>query len=185
MRKVAYTLVLTVLAAGIVHLAVILLVPSFASRDAWAQLSSTAGRWSFNTIAKADRPSEGKARPDTAMGIAACLFNLNEAPVRVEAGGDLPFWSVAVFDRLGQNIYSFNDRTAIENELLMLIVDPVQRARLRKSPVEELDQAIIIESTSPEGFVLLRALQMDDSWAPKIAEFLANATCERYDIPEE
>jgi len=105
--------------------------------------------------------------------------------VRVEAGGDLPFWSVAVFDRRGENIYSFNDRTAIERELLMLVVSPVQRARLRKNPIEELEQAVIVETEATEGFILLRALQSDESWAPQIDIFLSNASCEKFVIPDQ
>lgn len=184
MKTIIYSVVLTLIGACITHIAIILLIPSYASKDAWAQLSNTAGKWSFNVVARPEQPEQTLAKLDPALGVAACLFNLSEAPLRVVAGGDLPFWSVAVFDKRGQNIYSFNDRTAIERESVMVVVNPTQRARLRKTPVEELEQAVVIEADTVEGFVLLRALQTDESWAPRIDNFLKEASCEKFEMPE-
>ncbi|MGI9354058.1 MAG: DUF1254 domain-containing protein [Rhizobiaceae bacterium] len=189
MKTALYTLVIMLVVAGIVHVATILLIPSYASNDAWAQLSDDAGKWSFNIVGRPGAKSRAKAsrlpKLDPALNVAACVFDLKEASVRVEAGGDLPFWSVAVFDRQGQNIYSFNDRTAIERQLLMVVVNPIQRARLRKNPIEELEQAVVVETEATEGFILLRALQSDESWAPQVEQFLRGASCEKFEIPDQ
>ncbi len=182
MRRAAYLVAVMLVVAGIVHISIVLLIPSYASRDAWSKLSEGAGQWSFNVIARPDQTKSAIPELDSALGVAACLFDLSEGPVRVEAEGDLPFWSVAVFDRRGQNIYSFNDRTAIERRLLMAVVSPTQRALLRKNPIEEFEQAVIIEADAPRGFILLRALQNDSSWNEKIERFLAEASCEKFEL---
>ena len=185
MKRAIYTIAVMLVVASIVHIAVVLLIPSYASQDAWSKLSNTAGKRSFNIIARPEQGAAALPQLDPALGVSACLFDLNEGPIRVEAEGDLPFWSVAVFDRRGQNIYSFNDRTAIERRLLMAVVSPTQRALLRKNPMEELEQAIIVEADAAEGFILLRALQSNQSWTPRIERFLSNATCEKFDLIDQ
>ena len=39
---------------------------------------------------------------------------LEEGVVRIDNAGKVPYWSASVYDRSGQNIYSFNDRTATD-----------------------------------------------------------------------
>jgi len=121
---------------------------------------------------------------DPMFGVSACRFNLQEAPVVVETSGGVPFWSVAVFDRQGQNVYSFNDRTAIGRKLFMIVVDPVQMSKIRKDPPEELERAVLIESEIDEGYILIRALQDDPSNRPELITFLNNARCGKYTIAE-
>ena len=43
-----------------------------------------------------------------------------------------PFWSVSVYDRSGQNIYSFNDRTPPDGNLDFVVLTPAQMIELRK-----------------------------------------------------
>ena len=182
MKRGLYTIAVMLVVAGIVHVFIVILIPSYASQDAWSKLSNTAGEWSFNIIARPGQGGSALPQLDSALGVAACLFDLDEGPVRVEAEGDLPFWSVAVFDRRGQNIYSFNDRTAIERRLLMVVVSPTQRALLRKNPIEEFEQAVVIEAEAPQGFILLRALNGDLSWTPAVERFLSAASCEKFEL---
>ena len=39
---------------------------------------------------------------------------------------------MSIYDRSGRNIYSFNDRTAMEGELDVVVVTPLQMVELRK-----------------------------------------------------
>lgn len=185
MKKLIYGAVLTLLVAGIVHIAIILIVPYFAARDAWTTLSRDMRPWTFSTVATPGSTNSKLPQIDPMMGVAACLFDLSEAPLQVEASGALPFWSVAVFDRLGRNIYSFNDRTAIEGELYLLVVNAVQRARLLKTAPPEFDSALVVETESRQGFVLLRALQPDPSWRDRVATFLQQANCSKFELPAD
>ena len=115
-----------------------------------------------------------------AFGPAACRYALPNAPLRVSADGQLPFWSIAIFDRQGRTIYSFNDRTAIERRLSLLVINRVQMAQIRRSPPPDSDKAVLVETNVSQGFVLIRALQENPSWAPAVRDFLTNAKCEQY-----
>ncbi len=186
MRRLAYLGSLTLVFAGIMHILIILLIPSYAAQDAWTKLEERGELWRFSTVALPGGANTSKLPSiDPAFGIAACRFDLSEAPLIVETSGDLPFWSVAIFDRKGRNIYSFNDRTAIERRLSLIVVDPVQMAQLRKNPSEDTERAVLIEADVKQGFILIRALQQDQSWAPVVRQFLSDATCQRYEFPDE
>ena len=180
MKRSFYVLSVAFVLAGIVHILIILLIPNFAAKDAWAKLEQIAGPWKFTIVAEPGGREGVLPIVDPAFGTAACRYDLNEAPVRVTAEGQLPFWSIAIFDRQGRNIYSFNDRTAIERRLSLLVINPVQMAQLRRNPPPDSDKAVLVETDKGEGFVLIRALQQNQSWAPQVRNFLTSAKCERY-----
>ena len=186
MSRILYLVMLTLVLATIIHIVIILILPSFAARDAWATLAKQGKPWEF-TLAVAPNSAENAAFPDSdpSFAVAACRFNLSESALVVEAKGDLAFWSVALFDRRGRNTYSFNDRTAIGRKLFLIVVDAVQMSKLRKNPTEEVERAVLIETDLSEGFVLVRALQSDPSEVDELSKFIRNATCRKYQIAEE
>ena len=186
MLRSLYVLLISLVMAGIVHILIVLLVPSYAERDAWGTLAENGEPWSFSIVSSPDAPNEGLLPlVDPSFGVAACRFDLSQAPLVVETAGDVPYWSVALFDRQGQNIYSFNDRTAIGRRLFMIVVDPVQMARLRKSPPAESENAVLVEADIKDGFVLIRALQQDQSRNLETRAFLEKARCGRYVLPDQ
>ena len=190
-RRALHTAALAACVAVIAHVVIVLLIPRLAPVDAWAKLSAVTRPWTFSEIA---RPAGAGGSPESTAAIAlpdldpffgtvACRFDLRQGPASVVAEGAVPFWSLAVFDRRGQNIYSLNDRTAIDRRLDLVIVDPTQRARLRENPIEGMERSILVRANITEGFVLLRALAPDETWVPTVRRFLRGATCERLAIP--
>lgn len=180
MKRFIYATLVGLVLAGIVHILIILLIPSYAAKDAWATLAQKSEPWTFNIVANAGAARSELPLVDPTFGVTACRFNLGEAPLSVRAIGEAPFWSVAIFDRRGQNIYSFNDRTAIERSLFLIVVNSVQMAQLRKSPPEDSEKAVLVQADIKEGFVLIRALQPDASWSTAVSSFLSSARCDRY-----
>ena len=182
-----HTAALATLVAIIVHIVIVLLVPFFAPVDAWAKLSAVTAPWRFSEIARpaGDAVPRAPTLPDLdpRFGVIACRFDLADGPASIVAEGEVPFWSLAVFDRRGENIYSLNDRTAIGGRLDMLIVNAAQRAQLRENPVEGLDRSVLVRTNIGEGFVLVRALAPDETWVPAVRAFLGAATCERLVLP--
>jgi len=162
---------------------IILLIPAYAARDAWNKLSEKGEPWTFETVARPGT-GDGGILPlvDPKFGIAACRFNLETSALLVEADGILPFWSAAIFDRQGRNIYSFNDRTAIGRRLSIIVVDPVQLAQIRKFQPEEVESSVLVEADITEGFILIRAFQEDESWSGDVQAFLDGATCSQFQI---
>ena len=108
----------------------------------------------------------------------ACHFTLEEAPARITSAGDVPFWSLSIYNRRGENIYSFNDRTAINEELDLVVADPVQMIELKKTAPPELANSVMIEADMGEGFVVVRSFVPDRSFQAIVEDFLRGATCE-------
>ena len=52
---------------------------------------------------------------DPAFVTASCRFSLANGPVRISAeASPTTFWSASIYDRQGDNLYSINDRSAVE-----------------------------------------------------------------------
>ncbi len=148
-------------------------------------MERTGEPWQFSIVALPGNNTSQLPFVDPSFGIAACRFDLNEAPLIVRAEGELPFWSVALFDRRGRNIYSFNDRTAIERKLSLIVVNAIQMAQIRKDPPEQSDQSVLVQSNSNEGFILIRAFEADPSWKTAVTKFLEEASCKQFDLTSE
>ena len=178
MLRLFYALGLGLLGAGLVHIAVLFMLPAFSERDAWTRLSATAGLYEVTRL-------DGQAGAGPIVGsldplfvAAACRFDLEDGPVHLSAGGAVPFWSVSVYDRTGRNIYSFNDRTAEAGSLDLLVLTPAQTVELRKAMPEQLQRSIFVEAEIGEGIVVVRAFIPDDSWRQLVETYLRSLACQ-------
>jgi uncharacterized membrane protein len=131
----------------------------------------------FHTIPVPEAGAEPLASLDPRMLHAVCRFSLVNGPVRVRAEFPDEFWSVAVFDRRGRNVYSLNDRAVERSRLDMAILTPVQVAQIRQDPPAALETAIVLELPIESGFVLLRAFVPDDSLLQRVSGALQGADC--------
>jgi len=165
------------LLGGIIHIAVVFMVPLFASRDAWAQMKQFGRDGRFHALPVPEAGSEPLASLDPRMIYSVCRFSLGSGPVRIRASLPNDFWSVAIFDRRGRNVYSLNDRSAERSRLDMAIVTPVQMAQLRQDPPPSLETAIVIELPIDVGFALVRVFVADDTLLAGAAKALATADC--------
>jgi uncharacterized membrane protein len=115
--------------------------------------------------------------PDPLFGVVACRFDLEDGPARLTAQGSAPFWSASIYDRSGQNIYNFNDRTAAGSALDFVVVTPAQMIEMRKELPADLESSIFVEADIGEGIVLIRAFMPDESWRPAISAYFKSIAC--------
>jgi uncharacterized membrane protein len=162
---------------GMIHVAIVFLIPGLAGKDAWAQMGRFGADGQFHTIPRSEAGAEAVPDLDPHMMEAVCRFTLANGPVRINA--DLPdeFWSVAVFDRRGRNVYSLNDRAAERARLDLAILTPVQMAQMRQNPPASLESAIVLEQALDVGFVLIRAFVPDETMLPTVKQALSAANC--------
>jgi len=163
--------------AGVIHIATVLMVPYFATDDAWTEMSRFGRSGTFHVVPIAQAGAEPVAALDPRMLHAVCRFSLAEGPVRFGATLLDDFWSLAIFDRRGRNVYSLNDRSADRAELDLTVITPVQMAQLRQDPSEALDTSIVIELPIEEGMMLLRVFVADETLLPQARAALDTADC--------
>lgn len=175
MGRLFHALLLGLIGAGIVHAAVLLLVPVYSDRNAWSRISAYGGPYRFHLL-ETEKDGRGGAH-DPLFQEAACRFDLTDGPVRVTAAGNVPFWSVSIYNRSAENLYSLNDRTSTDGKLDLVIANPVQMLNLKKDLPEAAAQSILIEEDIGEGIVVIRGFTPDQSWQPSVSDVLSKAAC--------
>lgn len=179
MVRFIYALLLGLVGAAVVHIAVLLLVPAYSDRDAWSRLSTRAPAFAVTEIASPQGDAAFAKGADPLFLSTACRFALSTGIARFAASGDVPFWSVSVYDRRGQNIYSFNDRTATDRKLDLVIATPVQMVELRKELPEDYAASVFVETDEREGIVVARTFVPDQSWSGVARKFVESAKCQQ------
>lgn len=177
MRRLLYALLIGLFGAGIVHIVILFLVPEFSDRNAWSRLGMVSD---LNVVTSLDTRLDGGPvvrGADPLFRSVACRFDLSDGTLQVKAPGTAPFWSVSVYNRGGQNIYSFNDRTAEKGRIDFVVLTPEQMVDARKYLPEDFQKSIFVETPIGEGIVVLRVFVPDASWTKAVDELLAGMSC--------
>ncbi len=177
MRRTLFFIVGGLLLGGVIHIAVVFMVPLYATHDAWARIAQFGRDGQFHIIPMGSSGPESLPALDPHMLHAVCRFSLAKGPVRIRATLPDDFWSVAVFDRRGRNVYSLNDRSISTPQLDLVVVTPVQIAQLRQDPPASLETAIVVEEPIELGFALIRVFVADDLLVPTATKALETADC--------
>ena len=176
MARLVYALALGLVGAGIVHIVVLLLVPTYSERDAWSVLSQHAN---FYRPVRLDPPG---APPlvgslDPLVDAVACRFDLGDGVTQVHSDESVPYWSVSIHDRAGLNVYSLNDNSSTRGRFDLVVATPAQMVALRNAMPPELEDSIFIEADIAEGIVVVRTFAPDETWEPAISSWLRGVAC--------
>lgn len=176
MGRILHTLLVGLVGAGIVHIAVLFLIPAMAPSGAWTRLAAMGGLYEPVRL-EPEVAQELFYLADPLLRIGVCRFDLDDGIVRIAASGDVPYWSMSVYDRQGHNIFSINDSATDNRRLEFLIATPEQTAAVRSAAPADLGQAVFVETPIGEGIAAVRVLQPDETWEPLVAAFLENLGC--------
>ncbi|MGE0501473.1 MAG: DUF1254 domain-containing protein [Rhizobiaceae bacterium] len=177
MIRFVYALLLGIVGAGIVHIAILLLLPVLSERDSWSRLAAAGDLYSVVRLNGGPEEPALLRSWDPLFDARGCRFDLSEGIVHVYADGDVPFWSVSVYDRNGQNIYSFNDRTGSGGNLDFAVVTPVQMIEIRKELPAAFQSSIFVEAAADQGIVVVRAFVPDSTWKGIVGRYLDGVSC--------
>ncbi|MFZ1813230.1 MAG: hypothetical protein WBO55_11815 [Rhizobiaceae bacterium] len=177
--RMIYYAICTLVVAGIVHISVVLLIPAYGTKDAFATISGKIDPLDFKPVSElGGNVLITDVDPYFAYGL--CRFDLKTLGMQMSAPKIDTFWSATLIDEDGTVIYSLNSRTAIDNKLDLILLNPVQILRLREVAPIEAESAIIVESDVNAGFVVVRVLRPDENWAAKANGFLNKVECKTY-----
>lgn len=180
MAKLLHAVVLGLVGAGVVHIAVLLMVPHFSVSDAWSVLSAQGNYYTFVRIAPPGKQPIVRSL-DPSFDAVACRFDLREGAVRISGSASVPYWSISVYDRAGQNVFSFNDRSASQGLVDFVVATPVQMVDLRNALPPEFSRSVFVEADIAEGIAVVRLFAPDDSWEPRVTSYLKNLDCKLTD----
>jgi uncharacterized membrane protein len=179
MRSFLYAIAVGLVGAALLHIVIILSLPSFTGRDAYTRVQAFGEANRFFPLAGSS-DSLAPINDDPAMKTAVCAFSVETGPIRLFAEGDVPFWSLAVYDSASNEVFSMNDRTSVSGALDTLIATPIQLIGIRKAVPAELEQSILVEMRGEEGYAVLRTFVPTQSREEAATAFLADASCEPF-----
>jgi uncharacterized membrane protein len=177
MFRLAYAVLLGLVGAGIVHIAVLLLLPVVSERDAWSRLAQAGGLYAVTPLHGAESDRRVLRSADPLFRAVACRFDLGDGITHVRGVGRLPYWSVSIYDRAGRNLYSFNDRSSIKGTLDLVVLTPAQMIEVRKDLPEAYAESVFFEAEIGEGIVVVRGFVPDASWTQVVARQLDALSC--------
>ncbi|WP_313532206.1 DUF1254 domain-containing protein [Shinella sp.] len=179
MRSFLYAIAIGLVGAALLHIVIILSLPSFTGRDAYTRVQTFGENNRFFPLASVG-DTLAPLNDDPAMKTAVCTFSVENGPIRLFADGEVPFWSLAVYDDASNEVFSMNDRTSVTGALDTLIATPIQLIGIRKALPPELEQSILVEMRGNEGYAVLRTFVPTASRQPAAVGFLAEASCETF-----
>jgi uncharacterized membrane protein len=166
-----------IILGGIVHLGTILALPRTASQDAYARFEPIT---TVNAMTPIPRPTAAKALlpyMDPAFAVAVCRYDLGNGPMRLTAPVSQAYTSVTFYTRRGVAYYGINDRAAGRRSIdLFLMTVPQHEAMPEDAEVTAADR-LIIESPSPTGMIVLRALSPEPGLMPMAQASVGAARC--------
>ncbi|GMB81769.1 membrane protein [Shinella zoogloeoides] len=180
MRSFLYAIVIGLIGAALLHIVIILSLPSFTGRDAYTRVQSLGEANRFYKLAEKPGDTLAPINDDPAMETSVCTFSVENGPIRLYAEGDVPFWSLAIYDEASNEVFSMNDRTSVSGALDTLIATPIQLIGIRKAVPPELEQSILVEMRGEEGYAVLRTFVPTESRRKAADGFLADASCEPF-----
>ena len=177
MFRLFYATVIGLVAAGAIHLTVIMLLPAFSSNDVWQQIEAESAPYDVIRLdRRADRFTTAR-HLDPSFAVFACRFDLADGVFSLKAPGSIDYWSVAIFDDRGTILFSANDRIAATRNIDLSIALPPQIRYLRQNPNALIENSIMTGAVRREGFAVIRVFRPDPTWEPVIGRFAAQARC--------
>lgn len=176
MNRIMHAVLTGIVGAALLHIIIILSLPNFTGKDAFTKVKAIGPSHSFHSLGEVAK-DDGLANIDPFIKTAVCHFDITRQPLRLLARGGPSFWSLAVYDKDSNEVFSMNDRTSVGGNLDVVVATPVQLAQIRKAPGAALTQSIIVEHKDTTGYVVLRTMAPQPSFEAEAASFLEEAVC--------
>jgi uncharacterized membrane protein len=188
MRRFILPLLIGLVIGGILHIVLVLVLPGILTTSAWDRIAAltadspptlgTPGAASAPIILSPPGPGEANPlRLDPELMYAACRIDLRAAPGRVAGALPQAFWSVAVYGRNGQVIYSTTNRDGLGRVLDIGVFNAAEVRLLAEQRFDVTDDLIVVEAEEDDALVVVRLAPPHPSARPRYAAALQALTC--------
>ena len=145
-----------VVLGGIIHIAVILALPTLATEGLWPRIAAL-GALNKNVVLAV--PAAGQPNPlrlDPEMAYAVCQIELRSGPGFVRGVLPAGFWSVAVYGPTGTVLYSTTNRDGIGTNLELGLFNQAQTRLLAEQQLDIAEGLLIVESREDDVIAVVR-----------------------------
>jgi uncharacterized membrane protein len=165
------------LLGGIVHLSTVLAMPQTATQDAYSRLAQITP---VNAVMQLNAPAaRDAAMPfmDPAFAVAVCRYDLSAGALKLRTPLSQAYTSVTFYTRNSVAYYAINDRAAGRRAIELDLMTPEQHAQVPEEEDVTAADRLIIESPTPRGLIVLRALAPEPGLMAMARGALAGAQC--------
>jgi uncharacterized membrane protein len=165
------------LLGGVVHLAMVLLLPSVATQDAYSRLVPLAP---VNSVTPLPAPSPEKAvMPfmDPAFATAVCRYDLSNGPLKFSVPISQAYTSVSFYTRFDVAYYAINDRAAGRRVIELDLMTTEQHNDLPDNEEITAADRLIVESPTETGLIVIKALAPEPGLLTAARAAVAAARC--------
>ena len=170
-------LLLTVVLAGLIHLAAVLLLPSVAPKSAWERLSKLAGANVMIELPPAEPGQEAMPMQAPDVRYAVCRYDLSGGAVRLSAVVPDDLWLIAFYTPKGDNFYTVSGADTRRGRVDLIISETGQPVPEAAADAPEEEEVVVVESPVKEGIAMIRAPLAGPSRSARTNEALKSTSC--------
>jgi uncharacterized membrane protein len=177
MIRTLFTIIAGIILGGIVHLVSVLALPRIATQDAYSRLAPVT---KLNAVTALAQPEPGDARlpfMDPAFAVAICRYDLSQGPIKLAVPVSQAYTSVSFYTRNEIAYYAINDRSAGRKLIELDLMTEAQHADLPEDEDVTAADRLIIDSPTPDGLIVLKALAPEPGLMPQAQATLAASSC--------
>ena len=112
-----------------------------------------------------------------ACATATCRYDLTEGPIKLAVPVSQAYTSVSFYTDRDVAYYAINDRSAGRKVIELDLMTEAQHAALPEDEEITAADRLIVDSPTPTGLILLKALAADPGLMAQARASLAAATC--------
>jgi uncharacterized membrane protein len=166
-----------VVLGGIVHLVSVLALPRVATKDAYSRLEPITNINSVAQLPAAEPRNALLPYLDPAFATAVCRYDLSFGSIKFSVPVSQAYTSVTFYTRNEVAYYAINDRSAGRRVIELDLMTPEQRADLPEDEEITAADRLIIESPTPTGLIIIKALAPEPDLMAQARASLMAATC--------
>lgn len=173
-----FTLLIALVAGGMIHIASTLIIPKIATGTAWQRL---AGPLPVNTMVVLPPATPQKQvlpfiGPD--VRLAVCRYDVSKGPVVVTATLPDRGWTLGLYSSAGDNFYAVPAQDLRRLEVSFVLLPPAERLfgvfSWGRQPDASASQIVVPDG---QGLIVIRAPMRGRAYVSETAANLARAQC--------
>jgi uncharacterized membrane protein len=172
-----------VVLGGIVHLVSVLALPRVASKDAYSRIVPITNVNAVTQLPTVEPHNALLPFQDPALATAVCRYDLALGPIKFSVPVSQAYTSVSFYTRGEVAYYAINDRSAGRRIIELDLMTPEQRAELPEEEDVTAADRLIIESPTPTGLIVIKALAAEPDLMAQARASLMAATCRPQNDP--
>jgi uncharacterized membrane protein len=176
-----FAVALTIVLAGIIHIASVLSLPVLAPKNAWSRLEAYGPVNGLAVLPAATPETQVMPMMTPDMRVAVCRYDLANGPVKLKADIPDPNWLLAFNSSRGENYYTIQggDVRQAKVEIIIALIDHVLAEAPDDRP-EDAGDILVVRSPTTTGLASISAPLAGPSYAARAVAALGAASCGPY-----